>query len=210
MRARRAATTRRVAGSIALDTRDNDFYPSKGSLVEFSTTIFNQTDEDIDEDDAQIDRDEYGFTRFNLELSHYLKLFRRGRILAIRLMCEMNTRLSEGKTTPFFERTTLGGPTTLRGYSAGRFRDKDLILLNVEYRYPIWESERDQTGAMDAVFFTDVGRVFNDLKEDTFKDYKVSYGVGIHARTVDGFLFRAGIAWSSEETNLVLKFEPIF
>lgn len=194
-----------VGGSIAFDTRDNDFYPSKGSLAEFSTTIFNQTDGD----DAQTDRDEYGFTRFNLELSHYLTLFRRGRILAIRLLGEMNTRLSEGKTTPFFERATLGGPTTLRGYNTGRFRDKDLILLNVEYRYPIWEALRDQFGAIDAVIFTDVGRVFNDLKEDTFKDYKVSYGVGIRARTVDGFLFRAGISWS-EEINLVLKFEPIF
>jgi outer membrane protein assembly factor BamA len=188
-----------LGGSIALDSRDNDFSPSRGGLFEFTTTAFNQ-----------VNGDEYGFMRYTLKLSHYLTLFRVGRVLAVQLTGEINTRLTDDKTTPFFERADLGGATSLRGYSTGRFRGKDLIMLNVEYRYPIWESERDRRGAMDAVIFTDIGRVFGDLKEDTFKDYKVSYGFGIRARTIDGFLFRAEIARSSEETNLMLKFEPIF
>ena len=188
-----------LGGSIALDSRDNDFYPSRGGLVEFATTVFNQ-----------VDGDEYGFMRYTLKLSHYLTLFRIGRVLAVQLTGEINTRLSDDKTTPFFERADLGGASSLRGYSIGRFRGKDLILLSAEYRYPIWDSERDRRGAMDAVIFTDVGRVFSDFKEDTFKDYKVSYGFGIRARTIDGFLFRAEIARSTEETNLILKFEPIF
>jgi outer membrane protein assembly factor BamA len=188
-----------LGGSIAFDTRDNDFSPSRGGLVEFATTVFNQ-----------VDGDEYGFTRYALKLSHYLTLFRIGRVLAVQLTGEINTRLTDDRTTPFFERADLGGSTSLRGYSTGRFRGKDLILLNVEYRYPIWDSGRDRRGAMDAVIFTDVGRVFSDLKEDTFRDYKISYGFGIRARTIDGFLFRAEIARSTEETNLMLKFEPIF
>ena len=188
-----------VGGSIAFDTRDNDFYPSKGGLAEFSVTKFNQ-----------VDADDYGFTRYNLELSHCLTLSRPGRIFAIRLLGEVNTRLSDDKDTPFFERASLGGPTDLRGYSTGRFRDKDLILLNVEYRYPIWESERDRRGAMDAVLFMDAGRVFDDLMEDTFKDYKISYGGGIRAQTTEDFVFRAEIAKSKEEINLIFKFEPMF
>ena len=188
-----------AGGSVAFDTRDSDFYPSKGSLAEFSAIVFNQTD-----------GDDYGFTRYKLELSHCLTLFRTGRILAVRLSGEINTRLSDDKDTPFFERANLGGATDLRGYSTGRFRDKDLILLNVEYRYPLWEAHRDRRGAMDAVVFVDIGRVFNDLQEDTFSDYKTSYGIGIRARTVEEFIFRAEIARSEEETNLILKFEPMF
>jgi outer membrane protein assembly factor BamA len=188
-----------AGGSLAYDTRDSDFYPSRGSLAEFSAIVFNQTD-----------GDDYGFTRYKLELSHCLTLFRTGRILAVRLSGEINTRLSDDKDTPFFERASLGGATDLRGYSTGRFRDKDLILLNLEYRYPIWEAHLDREGAMDAVVFMDVGRVFNDLQEDTFSDYKTSYGIGIRARTVEEFIFRAEIARSEEETNLILKFEPMF
>ena len=193
------ATLLGVGGSIALDTRDNDFYPSKGSLAQLSATLYNQ-----------IDDDRYGFTRYHFEVGHCLTLYRPGRVLAVRLVGEMNTRLSDDKQTPFFERASLGGDTTLRGYSSGRFRDKDLILLNVEYRYPIWEAHRDRRGAMDAVIFTDVGRVFNDLAEDTISDYKKTFGGGIRARTMEDFVFRAEVAWSKEETNLIFKFEPMF
>ena len=129
-----------VGGIIALDTRDNNFYPSRGELVKFSATMFNQTDDD-----------KYGFTRFTLELSHYLTLFRPGRIFAVRLFGEVNTRLSDDKETPFFERADVGGATNVRGYSTGRFRDKDMIVLNLEYRYPIWDAARDASGGVDAV-----------------------------------------------------------
>ena len=188
-----------VGGTIALDNRDNDFYPNRGGLVEFSATMFDQ-----------VDGSDYGFMRYTLELSNYLTLFRPGRIIVARLLGEINTRLSEGKDTPFFERASLGDANSLRGYSTGRFRDKDLILLNLEYRYSIWDKELEGYGALDAVLFMGVGRVFNDLAEDTFKDYKISYGGGIRSRTMDNLLFRAEIARSSEETNIIFAFEPIF
>lgn len=188
-----------IGGSVAFDTRDNDFCPSKGTLAEFSMTVFNQ-----------VNGDDYGFTRYALELGHCLPLFRPGRVFAVRLMGEVNTRLSDDKDTPFFERASLGGDYDLRGYSTGRFRDKDMILMNLEYRYPVWESERDNRGAVDAVIFADMGRVFDDLKEDTFKDYKTSFGFGIRARSLESFIFRAEIAWSSEEINPILKFDAIF
>lgn len=187
-----------VGGRIVFDTRDNDFYPSKGLLAAVSATVFDQTDDS-----------KYGFTRYNLELSHYLTLFRRGRIFAVRLLGEINTRTSDNET-PFFERVSLGGTGDLRGYNTGRFRDKDLILLNLEYRYPIWDAGVDQIGAMDAVLFVDIGRVFDDLMEDTFKNYKISYGGGIRARTTTGFLLRAEFAHSDEENKVLFRFEPMF
>jgi len=60
------------------------------------------------------------------------------------------------------------------------------------------------------VIFADIGRVFDDLKEDTFSDYKTSFGFGIRARSLESFILRAEFAWSSEEINLILKFDPIF
>ena len=107
-------------------------------------------------------------------------------------------------------RADVGGANNVRGYSTGRFRDKDMIVLNLEYRYPLWDAKRDLNGGVDAVIFWDVGRVFNDLATDTFKGYKNSYGGGIRARTLDGFLFRAEVSHSDEETNIIFKFEPMF
>ena len=121
--------------AFAFDTRDNDFYPTKGFLAELGASVFNQ-----------VGGDSYGFMRYTLELGGYITLLRPGRIFAARLLGEVNTRLSDDKDTPFFERASLGGANTLRGYSTGRFRDKDLILLNLEYRYPIWEPYRDRRG----------------------------------------------------------------
>ena len=188
-----------IGGSIAIDGRDNDFYPTKGSLAGLSVTVFNQTDDD-----------KYGFVRYRWELSHCITLFRTRRVFAVRLLGEINTRLSDDKDTPFFERASLGGTSDLRGYSVGRFRDKDLILLNLEYRYPIWEAHRKAVGAMDAVIFVDIVRVFDDMMEDTFSDYEFSYGFGIRAQTTESFIFRSEIAASSEEVNFILRFEPIF
>ena len=190
-----------VGGRIAFDTRDNDFYPSKGLLAAVSATVFSQTD------DSEFNS--YGFTRYNLELAHYLTLFRKGRIFAVRLLGEINTRTSDNET-PFFERANLGGTTDLRGYNTGRFRDKDLILLNLEYRYPIWDAAVDKRGGVDAVLFADIGRVFDDLTEDTLKDYQISYGGGLRARSTTGFLFRAEFAHSDEENKIIFKFAPMF
>ena len=187
-----------VGGRIVFDARDNNYYPSKGLFAAASATAFHQTD-----------GSQYGFTRYNLELSHYLTLFRRGRIFAVRLLGEINTATTHDET-PFFERASLGGSKNLRGYDKKRFRDKDLILLNLEYRYPIWDVAIDKYGGVDAVIFADIGRVFNDLREEIFKDYKLTYGVGIRARTTSGFLFRAEFAHSDEENKLVLKFKPMF
>jgi len=137
-------------------------------LAEFSTTIFNQTD-----------GDKYGFTRYALELSQYLTLFRRGRVLAIRLLGETNTRLSDDQDTPFFGRANLGGPTTLRGYSTGRFRDKDLILLNVEYRPISTETLSSMDGFVNGKGADDAHRFFY-YKLNTERDGKTSKAVRVY------------------------------
>lgn len=191
-----------VGGQLAFDTRDNDYYPSRGLYAAVSTTVFNETGE------SDIEGREYGFTRYNLEVSHYLTLFHR-RILAVRLLGEINTA-GPDKITPFFERASLGGKSNLRGYDVGRFRDKDLILLNLEYRYPIWEGRLNRYGGTDGVLFVDIGRVFDDLTEDTVKDYKVTYGAGIRARTTSGFLLRLDFAHSDEQNKIMFAFAPMF
>jgi hypothetical protein len=75
----------------------------------------------------------------------------------------------DGNEVPFFLQPTLGGKArlvsvhedligsdgtraTLRGYRSLRFRDRNLLLLQAEYRIPIW-------GPFDTTVFIDAGKV---------------------------------------------------
>lgn len=189
--------------ALTYDSRDNEYYPNRGVRAELAATTFMEMSSD------QPTGQEFSFTRYQLELQGHATLGRRGRILAARLTSEINTDAG-GKQTPFFGLADLGGATDLRAFSQGRFRDHDSILLNLEYRYPVWDAVIDLRAGADAVVFADIGRVFPDMFTDTFKDYNVVYGFGIRVRATDGFIGRAEIAFGDEETKIILQFDPIF
>jgi len=189
--------------AVAFDSRDNDFYPSRGGLAELSAMRFVELGSD------QPEGKEFSFTRYGLALSHFLTVGRPGRIFAARLSAEMNTDAGE-RQTPFFAMADLGGAEDLRSYDTGRFRDRDAIVLNLEYRYPVWDAIVNMKGGMDAVVFADLGRVYPDLFKDTASDLRTIYGFGLRARTTDGFLGRAEMAFGEEETRFILQFDPIF
>jgi outer membrane protein assembly factor BamA len=60
----------------------------------------------------------------------------------------------------------------MRGYYAGRFRDKNQGVLQAEYRVPLF-------GRMGAVGFAGIGNVGPELKDIDFKCLKYSYGGGL-------------------------------
>ena len=192
-----------VGAAVTYDSRDNDYYASRGVRVALSAMTFAELSSE------QAAGEEFTFTRYGLDASTYVTLGRPGRILAARLAAEMTTDAGDRKT-PFFALSDLGGAEDLRSYDTGRFRDKDSILLNVEYRYPIWEAVLGLKAGADAVLFADIGRVFPDLFTDTFKDYNVVYGFGLRARMTDGFVGRAEMAFGDEETRIIFQFDPIF
>ena len=143
-------------------------------------------------------------------MSSYLNIWR-NRIIAVRLLGEINTGDPEsGEVIPFYELADLGGKDYLRGYISDRFRDKDRVLLNLEYRYPVWEGGLSQVGGADAVIFADIGRVFDDLTEDTTSDYNITYGVGFRARALESFLLRLEFAHSDEGNRILFGFAPLF
>ena len=80
----------------------------------------------------------------------------------------------------------IGDRTTVRGLNRGRFRDKDMLLMSAEYRWPIWRT-------IDATLFVDTGEVANDMYRDfSEKQLQYTYGGGIRV-------------WSSESTVMKLE-----
>ena len=63
-----------------------------------------------------------------------------------------------------------GTQATLRGYDSFRFMDRDLLLLQAEYRMPLW-------GPFDLTAFYDAGKVAPDRDGLNLKDLHHDYGL---------------------------------
>lgn len=70
----------------------------------------------------------------------------------------------------------MGGSNIMRGYFKGRFRDRNQIATQIEYRFlPLKLSFTDRIGA---TVFTSVGEVFDDWNEIEMKNLKWAAGAG--------------------------------
>jgi len=82
---------------------------------------------------------------------------------------------------PFYERPTLGGETTLRGFGRSRFISNTAILINLEERIRILrKTVFDNVVELEIAPFLDVGRVARSFTSEQFvKNVQVNPGVGI-------------------------------
>src|SRR5512132_1383634 len=117
----------------------------------------------------------------------------------------VTTTTDAGQVVPFSLQPTLGGNSairslhedrlgsdgtdaTLRGYRNLRFRDRNLLLMQAEYRVPVW-------GPVDATVFADAGKVaptrsdldFTDLRRDVGFSLSIMKGWATWARVDVGF-----------------------
>ncbi|HWL38846.1 MAG TPA: BamA/TamA family outer membrane protein [Gemmatimonadaceae bacterium] len=99
------------------------------------------------------------------------------------------TMTDDGQDVPFYLQRTLGGKSevrsvhedrigsdgtdaTLRGHRNLRFRDRHLMLLQAEYRLPLW-------GPIDATLFTDAGKVASTRDDLDFSDLRRDFGFSL-------------------------------
>lgn len=114
----------RVSGFGAVynfDSRDQLFSPAKGWLVEVLAYA-----------ESPATGSNFTYARFSADVSRYLPVFKK-QVLALNLVGVLTTG-----DPPFHQLATLGGTKRLRGYFDGRFRDKRLLLLQGEYRLPLF------------------------------------------------------------------------
>lgn len=117
------------------DSRDNSFYPSTGWLAEFALTA-----------ESPLTGSDFKFVRCSLDVARYFPIGKT--VLAVNGIAMFSTG-----GVPFFQMAQIGGPSRLRGYPLGKFRDKDLLIGQAEIRFPvIWRFK--------AVVFVGGGTVF--------------------------------------------------
>ena len=125
------------AGAVWLyDSRDNQFFPRKGALLEVAVFAGNQlTASDFDHFRLSADAARYFTIDTNKVLVTHLAL-----------------QFSAGEV-PFFLLPQLGGPRRLRGYPDGKFRDLHSAVLQSEFRFPLfWRFKGVSFLAAGAVF----------------------------------------------------------
>lgn len=152
-------------------------------------------------DDRDLGR--YTFHRVEVDLQQYVPLVRDRRVIALRAFVS-TADADGGQDVPFYYQRTLGGPDDLRGFRQFRFRDKNILLLQAEYRWEIFT-------AVDGAIFYDAGRVAPRLGDLGFHDLESDYGIGFRFGTRNGVFLRVeGAFGSSGGTHFILRFGHVF
>jgi len=174
-----------------VDTRDRPGNPRSGGAYAVEWKSY-----------GDIGDDGYGFDRFNVEAEHYFSFFNERRVIAVRAQTSLaHTR--NGNRVPYFMQPALGGSEDLRGFREFRFRDRNLLGFNLEYR---WEA----FSGLDLALFGDAGKVFETSKEFGLDDLKTSYGFGLRFNTAESVFWRIDTGFGREGPRLFLKFGHVF
>jgi outer membrane protein assembly factor BamA len=150
-----------------------------------------------------LDDHRYSFNRVEVDLQQYVPLVRDRRVLALHGLVSLS-EADAGANVPFYLQRTLGGPDDLRGFRRFRFRDRNLLLLQAEYRWEIFT-------AVDGALFYDAGKVASRSEDLTFRDLETDYGIGFRFGTINGIFLRVEGAFGSREgKHFVLRFGHVF
>lgn len=134
------------------------------------------------------------------EARAHLPLGSRQRILVLRALADgVSGPLAD---IPLLDLPALGGALDLRGYPAGRFRDRARALASAEYRFDLGDS-------LGAFLFADAGRVLA-TPGDLSGGLRAGYGGGLDLRRGEHQLGRLSLASSIDGGFLVsLAFDPM-
>lgn len=169
------------------DHRDNIFFPEKGSLIEVDLLWYNDTW-----------GSSFNFVKLMINMTDY-------RTLAPSHYLATNVYFSSVMgDVPFQELSLYGGESRARGYIQGRFRDRLMAILQVEYRFPIYWRFR-------GVVFGSAGDVGPNIRE-AFANIKLNYGAGLRflLSKEDRLYLRLDYGRSSEGGEFYLTFGEAF
>lgn len=103
------------------DSRDNTFAAASGSFCQLTGLFYSRSF-----------GGDYDYSDVLFDTRHFFEIVPE-QVLAIQAAAEFM-----GGTVPFQNLVRFGGQNIIRGYFDGRYRDKNGIALQAEYRVPVW------------------------------------------------------------------------
>ncbi len=142
------------------------------------------------------DRDNrFGFRQVDYEAIQHIPILRESWVLSLHALATTTWRKGN-EDVPFFMLPSLGGGSNLRGFSSWRFRDRNSLLLQAEWRIMA-------NRFFDTAVFCDAGQVAAHKSDVHFNGLKTDYGFGARFHTPFATVLRIDVARSSEGTQLV-------
>lgn len=136
------------------DTRDNRFYPTSGHFYTIEATSY-----------FGLIGSDFTYSYFTLDFRSY-KLHNKKRVLALQAYGSFIA-----DNAPFYNLSALGGDSRMRGYYYGRYRDKQYVMAQGEWRQYFWKR-------LGYVLFLGVGEVFGET-DLRMRELRVSAGTGL-------------------------------
>ncbi len=175
---------------LTRDTRSSTVYPYRGSFHQLRAVLY-----------GGYFGSDYDFGTISLDLRKYFPLLTK-HVLALRALGV----LSPGDP-PFDLMPQLGGENLLRGYFAGRYRDRHMLAFQAEYRMPVW-------WRIGIVGFGAIGQVQHDVNGFRSDQFHPSVGAGLRfaLSPEEELNIRADYGWGfdASSTGFYLSFGEAF
>ena len=154
------------------DTRANRFYPTQGTLFDFTSNFFSEAL-----------GSKYSFQAYRSTFNYY-RSFGSKQVLAYNLfLC------ATAGNAPFYGECVFGTNNQLRGYVAGQFIDRDMIATQLEYR-------RELVWRFGVAVFGGLGEVAPSVSQFRYDNILPAVGGGVRFKLSRKYNvnFRADIA----------------
>lgn len=168
------------------DTRDDTLTPTVGSYL----ALFMELAQSLTADTNTV------FSRYGFDYRVLLPNQTKQYTFVFRARLDATVG---GAEIPFFERSSLGGQTSLRGFGVGRFVDNHALVFNFEERIQLFHVKVFGTVAeVETAPFLDVGKVTDTFRYRAFSNYEANPGIGFRAIARPNVVGRVDFATGNE------------
>jgi len=176
--------------TVGFDSRESSGYARRGGF--YGVTGHDYTDRD----------DALGFRQVDYEVIQHIPILRESWVVSLHGLATTTWNKTD-QALPFYMLPSLGGGSTLRGFSSFRFSDSNSLLLQAEWRIMA-------NRFFDSAVFYDAGKVAARRSDLDLKDLKSDYGFGVRFHAPMATVLRVDVARSNEGTRLVFAVSPVF
>ncbi len=185
-----ATTYLHSQGTAAFDWRTSPGYSRRGGY--YGVTWHDYSDRDK----------QFGFDQVDYEAIQHFPILREAWVISLRGIAR-TTYAKTDQQVPFFLLPYVGSGHTLRGFISHRFRDRNGLILNAEWRIRV-------NRFMDTALFYDTGKVAARRGDLDLRGVKSDYGFGFRLHGPSATFLRIEVAKSPEGARLVIATTPIF
>jgi hypothetical protein len=181
----------RTGATFTIDLSDFPLGPRSGGQYIFDVEKFS---------DRNLNR--FSFSQWTVDLRQFVPIVQGARSIAVRLYAT-GVSPDAGNEVPYYYMPTLGGAYMVRGLANYRFRDRNVVFTNVEYRYQL-------NAFMTGVAFFDAGTVAPTVSALTSNNLKWDYGFGVRFGFLGATTVRTELSFGAEGPRIVFKFSDVF